>query len=134
MSVEALRHMVERVNARDLDGYMDGYAEDVVLHGYPPGVEDRESARAFYGQFLAAFPDIDLSLHQTLAEGDLVATRYVIRGTHSAEFFGVPATGRRVEVEGQSIFRFRDGKIAERWQSLDALGLLTQLGAVPAPA
>ena len=59
----------------------------------------------------------------------------MIKGTHSAEFFGVPATGRSVEIDGMSIFRFRDGRIAERWQSLDALGLLRpSFGAMPAPA
>ena len=63
MSADVLNQMVARVNAHDLDGYIDGYADDVVLHGYPPGVEGKEGARAFYGQFLAAFPDIDLRLY-----------------------------------------------------------------------
>ena len=134
MSIDAIRNAVARMNARDLDGYMEVYAEDVVLHGYPPGVEGRDGARAFYGQFLAAFPDVDLELFETVEQGDLAAVRYVLSGTHSDEFFGVPATGRKVAVDGQSIFRFEGGKIVERWQSLDALGLLTQLGAVPAPA
>jgi steroid delta-isomerase-like uncharacterized protein len=134
MSIDAIRRAVERMNAHDLDGYMEAYADDVELHGYPPGVEGRDGARAFYGQFLEAFPDAKLELFETVREGDLGAVRYVLSGTHSAEFFGVPATGRQVSVDGQSIFRFRDGKIVERWQSLDALGLLTQLGAMPAPA
>jgi len=134
MSADAIRSAVERMNAGDLDGYMEVYADDVELHGYPPGVEGREGARAFYTQFRAAFPDLNLEVFETVEEGDLTAARYAFSGTHSAEFFGVPATGRQVRVDGQSIFRFEGDKIAVRWQQMDALGLLTQLGALPAPA
>jgi steroid delta-isomerase-like uncharacterized protein len=134
MSADAIRSAVERMNAGDLDGYMEVYADDVELHGYPPGVEGREGARAFYTQFRAAFPDLNLEVFETVEEGDLTAVRYAFSGTHSAEFFGVPATGRQVRVDGQSIFRFSGGKIVTRWQSLDGLGLLMQLGALPSPA
>ena len=134
MSADAIHRAVERMNAGDLDGYMEVYADDVELHGYPPGVEGREGARAFYTQFHAAFPDLRLEVFETVEQDDLVAARYAFSGTHSAEFFGVPATGREVRVDGMSIFRFRDGRIATRWQSMDAAGLLMQLGALPAPA
>jgi steroid delta-isomerase-like uncharacterized protein len=134
MSADAIHSAVERMNAGDLDGYMEVYADDVELHGYPPDVEGREGARAFYAQLREAFPDLSLEVYGTVEQGDLVAARYALSGTHSAEFFGVPAMGREVRVEGQSIFRFRDGQIVVRWQALDELGLLTQLGAPPNPA
>ena len=69
-----------------------------------------------------------------IADGDKVAVRYRIRGTHSDELMGVPATGNAVDVEGQSFFRFEDGRLAERWQALDVVSLMTQIGALPAPA
>jgi steroid delta-isomerase-like uncharacterized protein len=119
------------MNAGNLDGYMELYADNLTLHGYPPGVEGKEGARAFYEAFGRALPDLNLTLEDSVADGDKVAVRYRIRGTHSDELMGVQATGKAVDVEGQSIFRFVDGKLAERWQSLDALGLMQQLGAVP---
>ena len=121
------------MNAGSLEGYMELYSDDLTLHGYPPGVEGKTGANVFYAAFRKALPDVNLTIDDAVSEGDRVAVRYTIRGTHSDELMGVPATGRKVEVDGQSFFRFEDGRVAERWQSLDAVGLLTQLGALPAP-
>ena len=133
-NVAALRRAPDLVNAGDLDGYIALYDDDVVLHGYPPGVEGKEGARAFYAGLFAALAEPRLELHDVVAEGDRVAARFTLSGTHQDELLGVPATGRHVDIEGQSFFRFSDGaRIAERWQSMDALGLLMQLGAIPAP-
>ena len=129
----ALERAVEQMNAGNLDGYMELYADDLTLHGYPPGVDGKDGAYAFYTQFRKALPDLELTADDTIADGDTVAVRYTIRGTHSDEFMGVPATGNRIEVTGQSFFRFEDGRVVERWQSLDGLSLMTQLGALPAP-
>jgi steroid delta-isomerase-like uncharacterized protein len=132
-NVAALERAVEHMNAGSLEGYMELYSDDLTLHGYPPGVEGKAGANAFYAAFRKALPDVNLTIDDVVSEGDRVAVRYTIRGTHSDELIGVPATGWRVEVDGQSFFRFEDGRVAERWQSLDAVGLLTQLGALPAP-
>ena len=126
--------MVERMNARDLDGYMEGYAEDVQLHGYPPGVEGKEGARAFYAGLLAALPDLDLRLDDAIERDGMLALRYSLSGTHDGELMGVPATGNHVDVTGMTFMRFEGGRIAERWNQLDGVTLLTQLGAIPAPA
>ena len=131
-NIAALHRAVDCFNARDLDGYMELYDEDVVLHGYPPGVEGKEGARAFYTGFQNALPDAHLEVHQVVADEDTLAARYTVGGTHEDELLGVPATGRRVSVDGQTFLHMADGRIVERWQSMDALGLLTQLGAIPA--
>jgi predicted ester cyclase len=68
-----------------------------------------------------------------VGEEDEVAWRLTVKGTHGSEFRGVPATGTEVTFAAQYMFRFRDGKIIERWTNLDRLGVLVQLGAVPAP-
>jgi steroid delta-isomerase-like uncharacterized protein len=133
-NVAAIERAIEQMNAGNLDGYMELYADDLTLYGYPPGVEGKAGAHAFYEAFGKALPDLELTLEDAVVDGDKVAIRYRIRGTHSDELMGVPATGNSVDVEGQSIFRFAGGQAAERWQSLDALGLMVQLGAVPAPA
>jgi steroid delta-isomerase-like uncharacterized protein len=133
-NVAAIERAVEQMNSGNLEGYLEMYSDDLTLHGYPPGVEGRAGVSAFYAALARALPDVELTLDDAVSDGDKVAVRYTIKGTHSDELMGVPATGNRVDVTGQSFFRFEDGRVVERWQSLDGVTLLTQLGALPAPA
>ncbi|HEU0023534.1 MAG TPA: ester cyclase [Thermoleophilaceae bacterium] len=121
-------------NRGDLERYLTLYDEGIRLHGYAPEPMDKESVRGFYEQHFAAFPGGQIELLHTFADGDDVVTRFVMRGRHEAEFLGVPATGRDIELNGITILRFRDGLVVERWSQADMLGLLVQFGAVPAPA
>jgi steroid delta-isomerase-like uncharacterized protein len=66
-----------------------------------------------------------------IGEDDLVATRWTVSGTHEAEFFGVPATGKRVTSEGMNFYRLSNGKVTEVWTQFDGVGLMQQLGAIP---
>ena len=133
-NVAAIESAVAQMNAGNVDGYLELYADDLTVHGYPPGVEGKAGVSEFYRSFRNAFSDFELAAQDVLAEGDKVAVRYTIRGTHSDELLGVPASGNKVEVEGQSFFRFENGRVAERWQSLDGVPLMQQIGALPAPA
>jgi steroid delta-isomerase-like uncharacterized protein len=92
----------------------------------PDGVKQQA---AMYG---GAFPDLQLTVEAQLAEGDLVATRWSARGTHQGELMGVPASGSQVTVTGITIGRIADGKIVEEWTNWDGLGLMQQIGAIPA--
>ena len=83
--------------------------------------------------YRTAFPDAKFTIEDQIAEGDLVATRWTASGTHRGELFGVPATGKQVKVTGIFIDRFADGKIVESWGEFDALGMMQQVGAIPAP-
>ena len=74
-----------------------------------------------------------MSLEEVLAEGNKVAVRLTFSGTHQGEFMGLPATGKRFTIAGMNVFRVEGSKIAENWPQLDMLGLLQQLGAIPAP-
>ena len=133
-NVAAIESAVTQMNAGNVDGYLELYADDLTVHGYPPGVEGKAGVSEFYRSFRNAFSDFELAAQDVLAEGDKVAVRYTIRGTHSGELMGVPGSGNKVEVEGQSFFRFESGRVAERWQSLDGVPLMQQIGALPAPA
>jgi steroid delta-isomerase-like uncharacterized protein len=84
--------------------------------------------------YRSAFPAMRITIEDEIAEGDRVVTRWTARGTHEGELFGIPATGREATVTGMTIDRIVDGRIAEQWNSWDALGLLQQLGAIPAMA
>lgn len=84
--------------------------------------------------YRTAFPDVQLSIDDEIAEGDRVVTRWTARGTHQAELLGIPATGKQATVTGMTIDRIVEGRIVESWTNWDTLGLLQQLGALPAMA
>ena len=103
------------------------------LNGLGPEPLDLEGLKQFYGGRWCAFPDLHITVEDMVGEGDKVSWRLLVSGTHEAEFRGVPPTGRQVTFGAQYIFRFRDGRIVERWTNFDRLGVMVQLGAVPAP-
>jgi steroid delta-isomerase-like uncharacterized protein len=109
--------------------YFRLYDPSCVIHGVPGLEPGMEGIKSFYESFWKAFPDAILTALDLLAEGDRAAVRFAVQGTHSAEFNGVPATGRKVTLEGITIFRFRDGRAVERWNQADYLGLMAQLQA-----
>jgi steroid delta-isomerase-like uncharacterized protein len=117
------------------DQYLAGYAEDVAIHGYPPELPPGKGGiTAFYQMAWNAFPDAIVTAEQVVAAGDRVAALYRLRGTHKGDFMGVLASGNAIDVTGMTILRYESGKIVERWQMLDQLTLLQQLGAIPVPA
>jgi len=77
------------------------------------------------------FPDIQWTLEDIVAEGDKVAARFIMRGTHEGTFFGVPPTGKPIKVQAMNFYRFSNGQIIEEFGQPDILGLLQQIGAVP---
>jgi steroid delta-isomerase-like uncharacterized protein len=89
--------------------------------------------KQFLTGFHAAFPDADTTIEDVIAEGDKVAIRWTLRGTHQGELLGIPATGKPVTVPGITIYRIVGGKIVEERGEEDGLGLLQQLGVVPTP-
>lgn len=108
--------------------------EDVVEHSPLGERRGREELVAQSEYVHAAFPDVDLTVEATVAEGDLVAQRLTFRGTHEGEFVGVDPTGIEVEIQNTLFTRLENGQIAERWLLVDTLGLLQQLGAVDLPS
>jgi predicted ester cyclase len=83
--------------------------------------------------FRSALPDGHIEIEDLLAEGDKVATRFRLRGTNTGSFQGMPPTGKAVDITATGIFRVVDGRVADNWVNFDALGLMQQLGVVPAP-
>jgi predicted ester cyclase len=98
-----------------------------------PPMQGYEGAKQLVMLFHSAFPDLQIEIEDTLAEGDKVACRFRIRGTNTGPFQGMPPTGRSINVTATGIFRVVGGKATDNWVNLDALGLMQQLGVVPAP-
>ena len=131
---DALERARERWNAGDLPGYLALYAPEIRLHGYTPAPMGKVEVGGFYGNIFAAFGSPQLVFHDVLESGDSVTVRFTMTGTHVGEFMGVPPTGRAIALPGITILRFDGDTVIERWSSADMLGLLVQLGAVPAPS
>ena len=128
------RFVDEGMNQKNLDVLDELVAEDFVEHvpfpGQGPG---RDGLKRAVGGFLQAFPDIQWSIHEQIAEGDKVVSRFTWTGAHRGEFLGMAATGRRVTVWGVVIDVVRGGKMVESRIIMDTVGLLQQLGAMPGP-
>jgi steroid delta-isomerase-like uncharacterized protein len=114
--------VVEELISRDFVAHLGSD----VLHG-------AEGVKCHFGMLRQAFPDIHFTIEDQIAEGDRVATRWTARATHQGEFQGIPPTGRAGVVTGITIVRIANGKAVEGWTSKDDLGLLQQLGHLPAP-
>ena len=130
-----VRRFVEELDKGNLDVIDELLAPDFVDRSLLPGQEpDRESFKRSVAEMQAPFSNTKRTIDDQVAEGDKVVSRYTIRGTHQGEeFFGVPATGERIEMSGIQIDHFEGGKIVEERAEFDLLGALQQLGAVPEP-
>ena len=92
-----------------------------------------QGMRQLVNLYRSAFPDLHFTIEDEVAEGDKVMTRWTARGTHKGELMGIPPTGRQATVTGITINRMANGKIVEDWANFDALGMMQQLGVIPAP-
>ena len=107
---------------------------DAVFHvpGRPDPMRGPAGYLAIIGMMRGGFPDIQWTLEETIAEGDKVAARFTMRGTHQGTFFGVPPTGRKIVVQAMNFYRLTGGQFIEERGQPDLLGLLQQIGAAPA--
>lgn len=104
------------------------------LHHFPgEDIHGPDGVKQLISGLRSALHDFHMSTDDVIAEADRVVMRFTIRGTHQGEGMGLPPTGKRVVYTGIDIFRISGGKIVERWGEVDMLGLLQQLGVVPAP-
>lgn len=132
MSTEQMKATVRAAvaawNAGDPDGYHAMYDSSLVHHGFSSEPLDEKGNRAFYEGLSTAFPGCQLVLDDVLAEDDRVALRLRLVGEHRGDFLGVAPTGRPIQVDGQTILKFEDGLVVERWTIADLAGLMNQLG------
>ena len=132
-----VRREVEELynHAGNLDAVEEIFSPDYVSYE-PTSGETRgiEGARQFAATFREAFPDLQNTIEDMVAEGDKVVMRFRGSGTHlgETEAFG-PPTGKRMEITGITIKRLTGGKIVEAWTNFDALGMMQQLGMIAAP-
>ena len=119
-------------NQRDMGAIDELYATNYLGHD-PTGVHGAtlEEFKKSNAEFFTAFPDFHLIIDDEVAEGDKIAKRWTVTGTHKGVFMGIPPTENYITITGINFYRIADGKIVETWWSSDALGMLQQLGVIP---
>lgn len=136
-SIEVTKETVQRgfevLNERDREAFVDLHTDDAVLHGFGQEFRGIEEIAANQFAFLEAFPDATLTPGEMIAEGETVAARWTVTGTHENEFQGIEPTGESIELSVIGMFQVEDEQVAEVWLSVDQLELMQQLGVVDAP-
>lgn len=125
-----VRRYYDACNQRDLPAVFDCLHPDCIHHSRLSEYPKDGVAFAFEATF-AAFPDLQWTVEQTIAEGEDVAALVLIEGTHLGEYLGAAGTGKRIAVRSVDIARVRDGQFIEHRGVLDELHLLAQIGVVP---
>jgi steroid delta-isomerase-like uncharacterized protein len=143
MSADANRRLFQRyfddcANGGDLDLADEIFASDY-LHHDPANPDPRpvvgpQGVKDHLTSLMGAFPDLKFDVEETIADDDQIIVRWTARGTNTGDYFGMPATGKSIEITGMNTWRVRDGQAIEGWVNRDDMGLLQQLGVVPAPS
>lgn len=136
MSIEENKNIVRRYqeiyNSNQLDVLTEVVSEDLLTPKIMPGFgEGVEGGKNIHNTTLIGMPDWHTKIEDLIGEGDKVVARITMTGTHTGDFYGIPATGVSVEFTGIYIVRIADGKIVEHWGEEDSVSLLTQLGVMP---
>jgi steroid delta-isomerase-like uncharacterized protein len=139
MSAEESKDIVRRFwgvwEEGNIDLVDELLAPDYVNH--TPATPDQptgpEGVKGVVGMFRNGMPDLRVVIQDMIAEGDKVAVRYTLEGTHEGEFFGIPPTGRRLSIKSIAVERVSEGRIREHWRVTDSLDMMQQLGVVSEP-
>lgn len=109
------------------------FTPDITLITSPENVEGLENFKAYYSNFVTGFSDVEFTMKNVFGQGDNIVKHWTFKGTHSGDFFGIPATGKTVDVEGTTLVKMKDGKIAQEQDFMDNLEFYQQLGLMSSP-
>ena len=118
------------INQGDISILDEAYAPDVVLHTVPE-TKGAANAKAYYANYVTGFSNREFTVKETFAQGNKLTKYWVFKGKHTGDFFGIPATGKTISVEGCTIATIINGKITEERDFFDNLEFLRQLGLMP---
>jgi steroid delta-isomerase-like uncharacterized protein len=141
MSIEENKALARRFFAEVADGgQLDRAAEMMAADdrnhdpGLPPALRgSRDAYINHFPMYTAAFLDMRIAVEDVIAEGNKVAVRWTLTGTHNGSLMGIPPTGKRVDCSAITMQRIAGGMIVEGWMIFDALGMMQQIGVVPSP-
>ena len=128
----AVRACFENASQGKFDALDDIVTSDYVLH--PDEVSGADGLKEMVQRYRDALSGLRVTIDQQFTDGDYVTTRYTVTGTHDGDLMGAPPSGKDVAFTGITISRCESGRIAEEWEITDVVGLLGQIGALPATA
>jgi steroid delta-isomerase-like uncharacterized protein len=131
-NVAIVRRWVEELDKHNFEIIDEVVSPDIQFY-YPGTMMEFEAYKQYVYSVYEALPDLHHTIEDLFAKGDRVVLRATDSGTHLGEFMGVPPTGNQVTVTAIGIFRLEKGQIVEGWEEVDMLGLMQQMGALPAP-
>lgn len=121
----------EIVNHGKLDMFNDSnFTTNVVMH-VNPDIVGIDSARAYYANYITGFSDITFTIKDVFGQGNKLVKHWNFKGKHTGDFFGIVPTGKVIDIDGVTLVRMQNGKIAEERDFLDNLDFMTQLGLMP---
>jgi predicted ester cyclase len=137
MSTEDNKALIHRVNEEGLNQHNPALVDETcapnfVFHNGSRTIQGLPAYKRYLAPFFSAFPDAHFTTEAMVAEGDTVAVRRTFRGTHRGSLMGLPPTGRQVRISDMAMLRVANGKFVEAWNNADDLGMLRQLGVIPA--
>jgi steroid delta-isomerase-like uncharacterized protein len=132
---DIMSRFVQFINTADEKLGAELVSKDAIFYvpGSPEPMRGLNGYMAIIGMMRSGFPDIQWTLEEMVSEGDKVAARFIMNGTHKGAFFGVPPTGKPIKVQASNFYKFSNGQIVEEYGQPDMLSLLQQIGAIPAP-
>jgi predicted ester cyclase len=125
----SVRACFQNASQGKFDALHEIVTPDYVVH--PEEARGPDGLREMVEGYRNALSGLQVTIDQQFTEGDYVATRFTIRGTHDGDLMGTPPTGKAVAFTGITISRCQGGRIAEEWEITDTVGLLGQIGALP---
>lgn len=129
------RFYEEVANRGNLDLIDQTLHDDFVEHEEMPGVPaTKEGTWMMFQMLRGAFPDLNMAVQDMVEEGNLVAVRVRMSGTHEGEFMGMPGSGRTFDIQVMDFLEFSGGQVIAHWGVMDAAGMMEQLGVAPGPA
>ena len=124
----------EIINNRNLDYFNeDNFDTNVTLIMAPENVVGIKAAKDFYNNYLIGFSDIEFTVKSVFGQGDNIVKHWNFKGTHTGDFFGIPATGSKVDIDGTTLVKMKNGKIAQEQDFMDYMSFMSQLGLVSDP-
>jgi len=124
----------EIINNGKLDLFNEtNFDKDITLIMSPENMVGNENVKAFYANYVTGFSNIEFIIVDIFGQGDKVVKHWNFKGKHSGDFFGIPATGKLVDLDGVTLVKMKDGKIAQEQDFMDNMEFMQQLGLLSAP-
>ncbi len=120
------------INKREIDKINEtNFDNNITLITAPENVVGIQGFKDYYQNYLTGFSDVTFTLVDVFGQGDKIVKHWNFKGTHTGEFFGIPASGKQVDIDGVTLVKMKDGKIAQEQDFLDNLSFYQQLGLIP---